>query len=107
EIAKKIDIPAELLDQAKKLREELVEAAVEYDEELMMKFLDGEEVTIPELKQAIRKGVMSADFFPVLAGSAFKNKGVKLLLDAVVDYLPSPIDVPAIKGILPNGEEVE
>jgi elongation factor G len=70
-----------------------------------MKFLDGEEITIPELKLAIRKGVIGAEFFPVLAGSAFKNKGVKLLLDAVVDYLPSPLDVPAIKGILPNGEE--
>ncbi|ATQ35801.1 elongation factor G [Mesoplasma entomophilum] len=107
EIAKEIEIPADLKDQAEILRSELVEAAVEYDEELMMKFLDGEEITIPELKQAIRKGVIGAEFFPVLAGSAFKNKGVKLLLDAVVDYLPSPLDVPAIKGILPNGEEAE
>ncbi|ASZ09394.1 elongation factor G [Mesoplasma chauliocola] len=107
EIAKEIEIPADLKDQAEMLRAELVEAAVEYDEELMMKFLDGAEITISELKQAIRKGVIGADFFPVLAGSAFKNKGVKLLLDAVVDYLPSPIDVPSIKGILPNGEEAE
>ncbi|ATZ21863.1 elongation factor G [Mesoplasma tabanidae] len=107
EIAKEIEIPADLKDQAEILRSELVEAAVEYDEELMMKFLDGEEITIAELKQAIRKGVIGAEFFPVLAGSAFKNKGVKLLLDAVVDYLPSPLDVPAIKGVLPNGEEAE
>ncbi|AAT75979.1 MULTISPECIES: elongation factor G [Mesoplasma] len=107
EIAKEIEIPADLKDQAEILRSELVEAAVEYDEELMMKFLDGEEITIPELKQAIRKGVIGAEFFPVLAGSAFKNKGVKLLLDAVVDYLPSPLDVPSIKGVLPNGEEAE
>lgn len=73
----------------------------------MMKFLDGGEITIPELKSAIRKGVLSADFFPVLAGSAFKNKGVKLLLDAVIDYLPSPLDVPSIKGTLEDGTESE
>lgn len=107
EIAKEIEIPADLKDQAEILRSELIEAAVEYDEGLMMKFLDGAEITIPELKQAIRKGVIGAEFFPVLAGSAFKNKGVKLLLDAVVDYLPSPLDVPSIKGVLPNGEEAE
>ncbi|MDQ0568017.1 elongation factor G [Mycoplasma yeatsii] len=107
EVAKEIEIPADLLDQAQELRNQLIEVAVEYDEELMMKFLDGGEITIPELKSAIRKGVINADFFPVLAGSAFKNKGVKLLLDAVVDYLPSPLDIPSIKGILPTGEEVE
>ncbi|WP_434343762.1 elongation factor G [Mycoplasma sp. 06067-C1-B144P-99-0482-3] len=104
---KEIEIPANLLEQAKELRAHLVEVAVEYDEELLMKFLDGGEISISELKSAIRKGVINADFFPVLAGSAFKNKGVKLLLDAVVDYLPSPIDIPSIKGILPTGEEVE
>ncbi|QHX37036.1 elongation factor G [Spiroplasma sp. BIUS-1] len=107
EIAKEIEIPADLKDKAEELRAQLVEMAVEYDEELMMKFLDGGEITIPELKSAIRKGVISAEFFPVLAGSAFKNKGVKLLLDAVVDYLPSPLDVPAIKGVLPDGSEAE
>ncbi|WP_434324493.1 elongation factor G [Mycoplasma capricolum] len=104
---KEIEIPSNLLEQAKELRAHLVEVAVEYDEELLMKFLDGGEISISELKSAIRKGVINADFFPVLAGSAFKNKGVKLLLDAVVDYLPSPIDIPSIKGILPTGEEVE
>jgi len=98
-----IEIPESLKDHAQALRMELIEAAVEYDEELMLKFLDGEEISIPELKGAIRQGVLSANFFPVLAGSAFKNKGVKLLLDAVVDYLPSPIDVPAIKGVLADG----
>ncbi|MCL8212456.1 elongation factor G [Mesoplasma whartonense] len=100
-----IKIPENLKDHAQALRMELIEAAVEYDEELMLKFLDGEEISIPELKGAIRKGVLSANFFPVLAGSAFKNKGVKLLLDAVVDYLPSPLDVPAIKGVLPDGSD--
>ncbi|QVK02929.1 elongation factor G [Mycoplasma mycoides] len=104
---KEIEIPTNLLEQAKDLRAHLVEVAVEYDEELLMKFLDGGEISISELKSAIRKGVINADFFPVLAGSAFKNKGVKLLLDAVVDYLPSPLDIPSIKGILPTGEEVE
>jgi len=100
-----IEIPENLKDRAQTLRMELIEAAVEYDEELMLKFLDGEEISIPELKGAIRKGVLSANFFPVLAGSAFKNKGVKLLLDAVVDYLPSPLDVPAIKGVLLDGSD--
>ena len=100
-----IEIPENLKDHAQALRMELIEAAVEYDEELMLKFLDGEEISILELKGAIRKGVLSANFFPVLAGSAFKNKGVKLLLDAVVDYLPSPIDVPAIKGVLLDGSD--
>lgn len=100
-----IEIPENLKDHAQALRMELIEAAVEYDEELMLKFLDGEEISIAELKGAIRKGVLSANFFPVLAGSAFKNKGVKLLLDAVVDYLPSPLDVPAIKGVLPDGSD--
>ncbi|KAF5295870.1 hypothetical protein FQA39_LY13043 [Lamprigera yunnana] len=107
EIATEIEIPAELKAQAEELRAQLVEAVVEYDEELMIKFLDGEELTIPEIKSAIRKGVIGAEFFPVLAGSAFKNKGVKLLLDAVIDYLPSPLDVPSIKGILEDGTESE
>ncbi|ATZ16980.1 elongation factor G [Williamsoniiplasma luminosum] len=107
EVATPIEIPADMLEHAKELRGHLVEAAVEYDEELMMKFLDGVEITIPELKSAIRKGVISANFFPVLAGSAFKNKGVKLLLDAVIDYLPSPLDVPSIKGMLLDGTEDE
>jgi elongation factor G len=100
---KEIEIPAELKEKAEAMRLNLIEAAVEYNEEVLLKFLDGAEVSVSELKESIRQGVLSAEFFPVLAGSAFKNKGVKLLLDAVVDYLPSPIDVPAIKGILPDG----
>ncbi|KAF5307439.1 hypothetical protein FQR65_LT18425 [Abscondita terminalis] len=93
--------------QSKVAKKEKLHQPVEYDEELLMKFLDGGEITIPELKLAIRKGVLSAEFFPVLAGSAFKNKGVKLLLDAVIDYLPNPLDVPAIKGELEDGTEAE
>jgi elongation factor G len=102
-----IDIPAELLDQAKEYREKLVEAAVELDDEAMTAYLDGKEPDEATLKRLIRKAVVTGAFFPVLCGSAFKNKGVQPLLDAVVDYLPSPVDVPSIKGINPdNGEEV-
>jgi len=101
------DIPAELLDQAKEYREKLIEAAVELDDDAMAAYLDGQEPDEATLKRLIRKAVLSAAFFPVLCGSAFKNKGVQSLLDAVVDYLPSPLDVPPIKGIDPrNGEEV-
>ena len=71
----------------------------------MMKYLEGEEITNEELKAAIRKGTINVEFYPVLCGSAFKNKGVQLLIDAVIDYLPSPTDVPDIKGILPDTEE--
>jgi len=104
---KEIPIPDDLGPKAASLRLKLIEEVVEYDEDILMEFLDGHEVTVEELKTLIRKGVLSANFFPVLAGSAFKNKGVKLLLDAVIDYLPSPLDVPAIKGTLPDGTEVE
>ena len=100
------DIPAEYLDQAQEYREKLVEAVAETDEELMMKYLEGEEITNEELKAGIRKATINVEFFPVLCGSAFKNKGVQLMLDAVIDYLPSPLDIPAIKGINPDtGEE--
>ncbi|NLC41522.1 MAG: elongation factor G [Erysipelothrix sp.] len=98
-----VDIPAELLDQAKELRAELVEAIAEYDEDFMMKVLEGEEVSIEEIKSTIRKAVLSAEFFPVLCGAAYKNKGVLPMLDAVVDYLPSPLDVPPIAGTLLDG----
>ena len=101
------DIPAEYLDQAQEYREKLVEAVAETDEELMMKYLEGEEITNEELKAAIRKATINVEFFPVLCGSAFKNKGVQLMLDAVIDYLPSPLDIPAIKGINPDTEEEE
>ena len=101
------DIPAEYLEQAQEYREKLVEAVAETDEELMMKYLEGEEITNEELKAAIRKATINVEFFPVLCGSAFKNKGVQLMLDAVIDYLPSPLDIPAIKGINPDTEEEE
>lgn len=101
------DIPAEYLEQAQEYREKLIEAVVETDEELMMKYLEGEEITNEELKAGIRKATINVEFFPVLCGSAFKNKGVQLMLDAVIDYLPSPLDIPAIKGINPDTEEEE
>ena len=102
------DIPEDLQDLAEEWREKLVEAVAETDEELMERYLEGDEITEAELKAAIRKATCAVEFYPVLCGSAFKNKGVQLMLDAVVDYLPSPLDVPAIKGIDPNTDaEVE
>ena len=102
------DIPEEYREKAEEYREKLLEAVAEVDEDLMEKYLAGEEITKEELKAAIRKATINVDFYPVLCGSAFKNKGVQLMIDAVVDYLPSPLDVPAIKGTLPDtDEEVE
>lgn len=92
------EIPANLADDAKKFRAELVERIVETDEALMSEYLDGKEVALPELKKALRKAVITNQIFPVLTGSSLKNKGVQLVLDAVVDYLPSPLDLPAAKG---------
>src|SRR5690606_15741501 len=106
ENSKEIAIPDYLLDEAKKLRSELIEAVAEYDDELMMTYLEGEEVSIEQIKRAIRKGTLAVEFFPVLCGSSFKNKGVKLMLDAVIDYLPSPLDIEAVKGMNSHGEEV-
>ncbi|WP_078578525.1 elongation factor G [Salipaludibacillus agaradhaerens] len=99
------EIPEEYQEQANEFREKLVEAVSELDEELMMKYLEGEEITTDELKAAIRKGTCAVEFYPVLCGSAFKNKGVQLLLDAVVDYLPAPTDVADIEGHIPDTEE--
>lgn len=99
------EIPEEYVELAEEWREKLIEAVADTDEELMMKFLEGEEITEEELKAGIRQATLTVDFFPVLCGSAFKNKGVQLMLDAVIDYLPSPIDVPAIKGINPKTDE--
>ena len=99
------EIPAEYQDQAEEYREKLIEAVAEFDENFMEKYLGGEEITIDELKAAIRKATLSVEFFPVVCGSAFKYKGVQPMLDAVVDYLPSPLDVPAIKGINPDTDE--
>ena len=101
------DIPADLLDMAQEYREKLVEAVAETDEELMMKYLEGEEITNEELKAGIRRATINVEFFPVLCGSAFKNKGVQLMLDAVLDYLPSPLDIPAIKGTNPDTDAEE
>ncbi|MGZ9431524.1 elongation factor G [Mycoplasma sp. AC157] len=104
EIAKEIEVPVHLLDKAKKMRAELVEAVADFDEEIMMLALEGEEISADRLKQAIRKATLTSEFFPVVCGTSFKNKGVKKMIDAVVDYLPSPLDVPAIKGYI--GDEV-
>jgi elongation factor G len=100
------DIPEDLLDQAKEYREKMIEAAVELDDTAMEAYLEGKEPDEETLKKLIRKAVIEAKFFPVLCGSAFKNKGVQSLLDAVVDFLPSPLDVPAIRGTDEKGEEV-
>jgi elongation factor G len=102
-----IEIPAELAEQAKEYREKLVEAAVELDDDVMAAYLEGKEPDVATLKRLIRKATIASTFFPVFCGSAFKNKGVQPLLDAVVDYLPSPVDVPPMKGIDPKGNEVE
>jgi elongation factor G len=99
------EIPAEYMEQAQEYREKLVEAVAELDEALMEKYLNGEEITNEELKAGIRKGTCNVEFYPVICGSAFKNKGVQKMLDAVIDYLPSPLDVPAIKGTLPDSDE--
>jgi elongation factor G len=102
-----IEIPAELVEQAKEYREKLVEAAVELDDEVMTAYLEGKEPDVPTLKRLIRKATIAGTFFPVFCGSAFKNKGVQPLLDAVVDFLPSPLDVPPVKGVDLKGNEVE
>ncbi|MDM5318383.1 elongation factor G [Fictibacillus sp. b24] len=99
------EIPEEHMPLAEEYRNKLIEAVAELDEEMMMKYLEGEEITKEELKAGIRQGTCNVEFYPVMCGSAFKNKGVQLMLDAVLDYLPSPVDVPAIKGVLPDSEE--
>jgi elongation factor G len=99
------DVPDEVKDLAEKYRGYLLETIAELDENLLDKYLSEAEITETEIKAVIRQGTISGQLVPLLCGSAFKNKGVQLLLDAVVDYLPAPTEVPAIKGILPNGEE--
>ncbi|MEH1912661.1 elongation factor G [Nostoc sp.] len=101
------DIPAELQAQVDEYRVKLVEAVAETDDTLMAKYFDGEELTADEIALALRKGTVAGTIVPVLCGSAFKNKGVQLMLDAVVDYLPAPSEVPPIQGLLPNGDTVE
>ena len=100
-----VDIPEEYADQAHKMREEMVEAISETDDQLLEKYLSGEEVTNDELKAALRRATIANQIQPVICGSAFKNKGVQPLLDAVVDYLPSPLDIPPIEGLDPNTDE--
>src|SRR4051794_23679679 len=102
-----LEIPADLVDAAKAAREKLVEAVSAIDDDLMMKYLEGEEISEDELRVALRKGTLAMKIVPVFTGSAFKNKGVQTLLDAVVDFLPSPLDIPAIEGTNPRTDEVE
>jgi elongation factor G len=101
------DIPEELQAQVEEFRTKLIEAAAETDDALMAKYFDGEELTEQEIRTALRKGTIAGTIVPVLCGSAFKNKGVQLMLDAVVDYLPAPSEVPPIQGLLPNGDTIE
>ena len=100
-----VDIPDDMKDEAAEYREKLIELAVEQDDDVMEQYLEGNMPDVPTLKRLIRKGTLNQSFVPVCCGSAFKNKGVQPLLDAVVDYLPSPLDVPAIKGVLPDSDE--
>jgi elongation factor G len=102
-----VDIPPEYLEKAQGWRARMVEAIVENDDELMMRYLDGEEVSVEDLKRVLRGATINRKLVPVLCGSAFKNKGVQPLLDAVIDYLPSPLDVPPVKGINPKTSEEE
>ena len=102
-----IEIPEELKAVAEEKRSDLIEAVAEYDETVMEKYLEGEELSVDEIKSCIRKGTLAAEFFPVMCGTAYGNKGVKLLLDAVIDYLPAPTDIASIKGTDKNGNEIE
>jgi elongation factor G len=104
---KKVPVPAEMTEQVKEHREKMIEALAEVDDHLMEKYVGGESITPQELKAAVRKGTIAMRLFPVLCGSAFKNKGVQPLLDSVIDYLPSPIDIPPVEGINPETRETE
>ena len=106
EEAEEIEIPSELKKIAEEKRADLIETVAEFDDEIMEKYLEGEELSVEDIKKAIRKGTLAVKFFPVMCGTALGNKGIKLLLDAVIDYLPSPLDIESIKGIDPNGNEV-
>ena len=102
-----VEIPEDMKDKVEEHRTAMLEAVAEYDDELMEKYLEGEDIPVELIKKAIRKGVLSSEFFPALCGDALGNKGVKPLLDAVIDYLPSPLDIPAVKGTDLKGEEAE
>ena len=106
EEATEIEIPEDLKAIAEEKRADLIEAVAEFDDELMEKYLEGEEIPVELIKKAIRKGTLAVEFFPVMCGTALGNKGIKLLLDAVIDYLPSPLDIASIKGIDKDGNEV-
>src|SRR5699024_2969606 len=101
------DIPADMLADAEKFRNEMIEAVADQDEELMMKYLDGEELSEEEIKKGLRIGTIANKIVPVTCGSSYKNKGVQELLNAIVDYMPSPLDIPHIKGVTLDGEETE
>ncbi|BAC43821.1 elongation factor G [Malacoplasma penetrans HF-2] len=103
---KVVEIPADMKKEAEEMRHHMIEEVVNFDDEIMEKYLNGNELSEDDIKKCIRKGVLTAEFFPVVCGTSFKNKGVKALLDAVVDYLPSPVDVPPIKGYKDDGSEI-
>ena len=100
-----VDIPADMAETAQEWREKLIESVAETDEELMMKFLEGEELTRDEIIATIRKQTIKGEMIPMTCGAAYKNKGVQMMLDAIVDFMPSPLDIPAIKGVIPSTEE--
>ena len=104
---KEVEIPEDLKDIVEEKRAELIDIVAEYDDAAMEKYLEGEELSLEEIKKCIRNGVLAADFFPVMCGTAYCNKGVKLLLDAVLDYLPAPTDIPSVKGTDLDGNEIE
>src|SRR6202171_4308071 len=101
------EVPAELLDLAKEWREKMVEAAAEADEDLTHKYLEGHQLSVEDIKKGLRKRTIANEIVPMLCGSAFKNKGVQAMLDAVIDYMPAPTDIPPVKGELENGQEGE
>lgn len=100
------DVPADMMEMAEEYRASMIEAIAELDEELMMKYLEGEELTLEELKKALRKGVCNNEIVPVICGSSYRNKGVQMMIDAAVEFLPSPIDIPSIMGTTMEGEEI-
>ena len=101
------DVPTDMLEEANKYRAFIIESAAEQDDDLTMKYLEGEELTVEEIKKGLRIGTIANKIVPVCCGSSYKNKGVQELLDAIIDYMPSPIDIPAIKGFDLDGNEVE
>ncbi|MCQ2551694.1 MAG: elongation factor G [Clostridia bacterium] len=102
-----VEIPADMMELAKEWRGKLIESVAETDEDLMMKYLEGEDLTVEEIKTVIRKQTIAGEMIPVLCGSAYRNKGIQMMLDAVVDYMPSPIDIPPITGTIPDTDDVE